>query len=1028
MTLLRIMSAALLLVALSSHAQPRTLDDFEGIEPWSTFAPEGVRVEIANDEGTLRIDYDFEQGGGFAIVRREVDVAVDANYAFDFRVRGQGPPNDLEFKLVDGTGDNVWWHNRRRFAPPAEWTTLTSSRRSIEFAWGPTEDRTLRRVATIELAIASATGGSGTIWIDDLRYTPLPEPMALDAPITLRRASTGEALAEGVPLGAELEPIKLEGDIEIDLTAPRPLGGLILSWESGAETFDYAIQGRGADGQWGTLIASAGHETATDVLTFDAETIDRLRLQQIAGEPGAGVLRSIELLPIQAHESPNALLELLAKGGQRTHLPESYSGQRIFWTVAGLPGDSNEALLDELGSVEPVKGGPRLQPALLVDGELLGGWNATERMQSLLNGWKPIPTASWSQDDLTLTTQLVPVPNNRGFYARYTLTNTSNSPRDASLVLALRPFQILPHWQFLNITGGVSPIHQLGITRAAMNSGPESSFIAHEKSSRTAATAFGSGEILQRLAEGTISMNEGGQISDPAGLASGAWIYDLSLAPGQSKSIDVYMSRHSVQETFDECLAAAESAWNELLGDFWLHLPDSHAHLEDSVRASIAYALVNQDGPAIQPGSRTYERTWIRDGSLTTHALLGAGLHENAVGFIDWYAGFLFDNGKAPCVVDHRGADPVDEHDSTGQYIHTLWSCYSYTRDLSLLERHYDRVRRAMGYIRSLRDQRMGLPYSDESAPEHVFYGLVPESISHEGYSAKPMHSYWDDFFILLGISDAANIAHELGHESDAAEWGELEADFRATLADSIALAMQQHAIDYIPGCAELGDFDATSTAIAAFPVGELASLPKEAVDATFDRYWKMFTDRRDGLIQWRDYTPYEVRVIGAMSDMGEPGRAHEMIDYFLTEQTPTGWRQWPEVVHREVRGPGFIGDLPHSWVACDFVNSISAMLVSVDRDATRVTLARGLRPEWLVGEGIRVENLSTALGRVSWSARREGDCVTIDITHCERLPEAGIWLDLSWLPEGASVVDAAESPSELRINELPARIEIEMP
>ena len=207
--------------------------------------------------------------------------------------------------------------------------------------------------------------------------------------------------------------------------------------------------------------------------------------------------------------------------------------------------------------------------------------------------------------------------------------------------------------------------------------------------------------------------------------------------------------------------------------------------------------------------------------------------------------------------------------------------------------------------------------------------------------------------------------------------------------------------------------------------MGELESLPKEAVDATFDRYWKMFVDRRDGVINWRDYTPYEVRVIGAMSDMGRPERAHQMVDYFLSQQTPTGWRQWPEVVHRDLRGPGFIGDLPHTWVSSDFVNSIAAMLVSIDRDATRLTLAKGLSLDWIENEGLGVVNLSTSLGLVSWSARHEGDRITIDITRCERLPEAGIWLDLTWLPEGAKLGGNDEMPSELRINDLPTRIDI---
>lgn len=1018
--------ALLSLTCATLAAQPQTIDNFQNDDAWATFAPEGVELTIAPDDGALRIDYNFKRGGGFAIVRRSVDITTDPNFAFDFRIRGEGPPNDLEFKLIDSTGDNVWWHNRRRFTPPAEWTTLTSSRRSIEFAWGPTQDRTLRYIASIEIAIASATGGSGTLWIDDLRYTPLPETLPLDAPLSLRRAETGNELLTRAQQWQDLGPITLNAGIELDLTGPRPLGGLALQWTTPSEPFDFSIHGRAPDGRWIELHTNIRHETETDVLTFDGTSIDRILIRPDEGQQAEPKLSRLRLLPIEAHESPNTLVETLALSGLRTHLPEPYSGNRIFWTISGLPGSPDEALLDELGSVEPAKGGPRLQPALLVEGQLLGGWNATERSQSLLHGWKPIPTASWSHDDLQLSTQLVPVTGDRGYYARYTVTNTGNNSQSVSLVLAIRPFQVLPHWQFLNITGGVAPVHRLTITESAMDYGAESYFISHDLSTQIAATAFGNGEIFQRLAEGSISLYQGASAKDPSGLTSGAWTYPLSLAPGQSKSVVVYMGHQNVRDGFDECLIAASNIWQDLLGDFWLHLPESHAHLEDSVRASIAYVLVNQDNNAIQPGSRTYERTWIRDGSLTTHALLGAGLQGNAIGFIDWYANYLFENGKAPCVVDHRGADPVDEHDSTGQYIHTVWSCYAFTRDRALLERHYDNIRSAMSYIRSLREQRTGKPFSDPASPEHVYFGLVPESISHEGYSAKPMHSYWDDFFILLGISDAANIAAELGHDADARDWRAFESDFRATLHDSIALAMQNHNIPYIPGCAELGDFDATSTAIAAFPVGELESLPPEAVAATFDRYWDMFTARRAGTIEWRDYTPYEVRIIGAMTDLGRPDRSHEMIDFFLSQQTPTGWRQWPEVVHRDLRGPGFIGDLPHTWVASDFVNSLAAMLVHTDRDATRLTLARGLSPAWLTGEGLKIDNISTPLGNVSWSARHTGTRITIDITRCERTPAEGIWLDLSWLPDGATL-DNSAPPPELRIESLPAHITIQL-
>jgi hypothetical protein len=53
----------------------------------------------------------------------------------------------------------------------------------------------------------------------------------------------------------------------------------------------------------------------------------------------------------------------------------------------------------------------------------------------------------------------------------------------------------------------------------------------------------------------------------------------------------------------------------------------------------------------------------------------------------------------------------------------------------------------------------------------------VTESISHEGYSDKAMHSYWDNFFVLKGFKDAAAIASVLGMKvNEAKEYDSLRA------------------------------------------------------------------------------------------------------------------------------------------------------------------------------------------------------------------------------------------------------------
>ncbi|MCK7541923.1 MAG: hypothetical protein MZV63_69075 [Marinilabiliales bacterium] len=57
---------------------------------------------------------------------------------------------------------------------PAEWKKIRIKKRHVEFAWGPTEDREPERFDRIEFTVASFVGGKGTLWIDDLRFEPLP--------------------------------------------------------------------------------------------------------------------------------------------------------------------------------------------------------------------------------------------------------------------------------------------------------------------------------------------------------------------------------------------------------------------------------------------------------------------------------------------------------------------------------------------------------------------------------------------------------------------------------------------------------------------------------------------------------------------------------------------------------------------------------------------------------------------------------------------------------------------------------------
>ena len=141
-----------------------------------TARPMAFALRVSTDSGfrgrAMRLDFDFRGGAGYAVVHRAFNFTVPANYEFSFRIRGDAPPNTLEFKLIDPSGDNVWWSNQPGFEFPRAWTEVVRKKRQITFAWGPKGGGELTRVAAIEFSITAGTGGKGTVWIDELQLRP----------------------------------------------------------------------------------------------------------------------------------------------------------------------------------------------------------------------------------------------------------------------------------------------------------------------------------------------------------------------------------------------------------------------------------------------------------------------------------------------------------------------------------------------------------------------------------------------------------------------------------------------------------------------------------------------------------------------------------------------------------------------------------------------------------------------------------------------------------------------------------------
>jgi hypothetical protein len=174
---LNLAAFALMSICQTAALHAQTIDSFDnGVAAWIAAPASGVELNLGSAAGrtgkALEVSFDFHGQGGWAAFRKPVALNLADNYEISFWLKGEAPSNTLEFKLVDPSGENVWWVNRREFEFAGPWRKITFRKRHVTFAWGPAGGGDIRTVGAIELAITAGEGGQGTIWIDDLTISP----------------------------------------------------------------------------------------------------------------------------------------------------------------------------------------------------------------------------------------------------------------------------------------------------------------------------------------------------------------------------------------------------------------------------------------------------------------------------------------------------------------------------------------------------------------------------------------------------------------------------------------------------------------------------------------------------------------------------------------------------------------------------------------------------------------------------------------------------------------------------------------
>jgi hypothetical protein len=512
--------------------------------------------------------------------------------------------------------------------------------------------------------------------------------------------------------------------------------------------------------------------------------------------------------------------------------------------------------------------------------------------------------------------------------------------------------------------------------------------------------------------------------------AAFAWPYDL--ADGETFGVDVrlpvddYRGGDDLAElrapTADALEAGNLAFWTGKLdgGGLQPSLPPPVAHLVDLFRLCRATTLILADGGEIHPGPTIYDSFWVRDSSVEgiAAALVGdSGLAETQFG---QHYPTVFNPGferLGPVSLhgffggEHEKNDR--EWDSNGQ---ALWA--------------FGRLDRILGPGAAF-GARMFAPYVLDGSrwirDNRSEFGLLHSGWSAEHLGDKDKPHYWDDFWGVAGLYEAARLADRLGAAEAGELWGAYD-DLRDKTSASVrwVLDRQREAgrwETFIPtGPADVNRLDSTIVGTVAYfhpcrlyQGRKLGDDIDAAARSTLDTIWAHFVEgggfRHDSA--WRAYGPYlGLQLAHAFLLLGDQARMDTCLRWAVGEaayasgpplagadpiQIVSG--AWNEQHNYAVASDfatvpsswWYMGDIPHGWAAAEFQLLLRdiCFFESGEDDAPHVYLAPGVLPHWLAGGGeVRVRDAPTVFGvPFGFTLAHDAGAKTVRITVTQPLP-----------------------------------------
>ncbi|HEX4979417.1 MAG TPA: hypothetical protein VFV35_05060 [Acidimicrobiales bacterium] len=532
---------------------------------------------------------------------------------------------------------------------------------------------------------------------------------------------------------------------------------------------------------------------------------------------------------------------------------------------------------------------------------------------------------------------------------------TNRTPSPIAVALAVRPYN----------PEGLAVIERLALAgggQTVLVDGRPALWLPR-RPSRVAASTFHDGDSANVVFAGDAAETFA-PVKCEAGLAQAAFVFPLAhgatvraavpLEPERRTRLRGLARRRARREHDIAALPTGEavaSGWRAHT-DRGMRLVLPEGKLASAVEANRRFMLLFHEGRDIVPGPFTYHRFWFRDAAYMLVALDRYGFHDEAAEVIAHF--------PARQRVDGFFFSQRQEWDANGAALWAMAEHWRLTGDLGPVD--VESVARAARWIERKRQAKRR-----RSDPE--LKGLMPASISAEHLGPFD-YFYWDDFWSLRGLRDAAALLRAAGEDAaaaDAARWAEgLDSDLRR----SIEIVTERLGAAALPaGPRRRIDPGLIGSLVACQPLGILPpDDPHIAATAAAVRDRFCIGPAFYQGISHTGFGTYLTLQLAAVELAAGDERALERLAWLVEVATPTF--TWPEAIHPEMLG-GCMGDGHHGWAAADFLSFVRNLLV---REVDAGLVLCSMLPESWKGQPIEVHDAPTRQGKLSFAVRWHGD------------------------------------------------------